>query len=142
MPKRGVGRPTKYRPTFHPEDFVRQSRQGKTFAQIAAIWDVDRDTIQEWTKKHKEFSVAVKKGRQLAEAWYIALGQAAMVGKVMIDGEPRKVDLGFYVWMTKNMFKWHDKVQVEAKPISADEERPFKELSNETLTQLARKELK
>jgi hypothetical protein len=114
--KRSPGQPTKYREEFHPENFIALSEQGKTFAQIAKAWKVDRDTIKEWIKVHTEFSAAVKKGREVCEAWYMDLGQLAMLGQATMNGQKINVNLGFYVWMTKNMFKWSDKVVVQDKP--------------------------
>lgn len=106
MSKNKGGRPSLYRPEFHPEDFVRQSRDGKTFKQIAASWNIDRDTLLKWSKRHKEFNGTIKRGRQLAEAWYMDIGRSAMMGQVKIDGKLIRVELGWFVWMTKNMFKW------------------------------------
>lgn len=108
MPKRR-GQPTKYRKDFHPGNFIHLSEQGKTLAQIARIWKVDRDTVQEWKRRHTDFSAAVKKGRELAEAWYIDLGQLAMLGQAKIDGQKINVNLGWFVWMTKNLFNWSDR---------------------------------
>lgn len=130
-----VGRPSKYRKDFHPEDFIRLSRQGKTFAQIAAAWDIDRETLWSWGKRHTEFANAIKRGRQLAEAWYMEIGQSAMFGQVKIDGRPVKVELGWYVWMTKNMFKWTDKIAVkDEKPNPAED--PLADLTDEELDAL------
>lgn len=131
MPRK-EGRPTKYRREFHPEDFINQSKRGKTFAQIAAGWELSRDTILEWQSKHPEFSGAVKKGRQFAEAWYMNLGQAAMLNQAKMDGKTIKVELGWFCWMTKNMFKWSDKISVEEEK----RKRPLEELSDQELDQL------
>ena len=109
MARRGAK--TKYRADFHPEDFIKQSRQGKTLAQIAASWNIDRDSITNWGNKNEEFFRAIKEGRQLAEAWYINIGQMAVLGKVTVEGKPVQINLGFFVWMTKNMFNWSDKVE-------------------------------
>lgn len=125
------GRPTKYRKDFHPDDFITLSKQGKTLAQIAYIWDVDRDTVQEWRKRHEEFSVAVKKGRQYAEAWYINLGQSAMIGQAKMNGMPIHFNLGTFCWMTKNLFKWSDRVSNE--PADTTLHRPLKDMSDEEL---------
>lgn len=136
MPKksatRGQGQPTKYRKEFHCEDFIMRSKQGKTLAQIAFAWDVDRDTVYEWAKVHKDFSDAIKKGRQYAEAWYMELGQAAMLGQARIDGKNINTNLGMFCWLTKNMFKWTDRVatEPERKP---NEHRPLKDMSDEDL---------
>lgn len=129
-----IGRPLKYRKEFHPQDFIRLSKQGKSLTQIALAWDIDRDTIYEWSKRNKEFSGAVKKGRALAEAWYMDLGQQAMIGMAYVNGQKVKMDVGLFVWMTKNMFKWTDKVvTLEEDPT---EERPLKDLSDEELDAL------
>jgi hypothetical protein len=110
-PKHPGGRPTKYDPKFHPKDFIEQSKNGKTLAQIALTWDLNRDTIHEWKKKHPKFSDAVKKGRQFCEAWYMNLGLAAMLGQAKSDGKPINVNLGYFCWLTKNMFHWSDKIE-------------------------------
>ena len=119
-----TGAPTKYRPEVHIPDFIEQSKQGRNITQIAARWDIDKDTIYEWGKRHKEFSVALKKGRQLCEAWYTNLGQAAMMGQAKIDGKITKIDLGWYVWMTKNICKWSDKA--EQKDTTPPEKKKLK----------------
>lgn len=127
-----VGRPSKYRSEFHPDDFIKLSRTGKTFAQIAGEWDIDRETLWSWSKRHKEFANAVKKGRDLAEAWYMNIGQSAMLNQVKIDGKLVIVQLGWFVWMTKNMFKWNDKFEVKSEPI----ERPLEHITDEELDEL------
>jgi hypothetical protein len=115
MTKRG--RATKYDEDFHPQEFIKLSEKGKTFAQIAAIWKIHRDTLHEWSRRHEDFSDSVKMGRQLAEGWYMEVGQNAMLGRLKdpVTGERIKVDLGWFCWMTKNMFKWTDKVQVDQR---------------------------
>lgn len=109
------GRPSKYNKDFHIPDFIRLSKQGKTLMQIALAWDIDRHTIQEWGKKHPEFSATIKKGREYSEAWYANLGQMAMLNEatIMENGKPKKVNvnLGYFCWMTKNLFKWSDKIE-------------------------------
>lgn len=104
------GRPTKYDAEFHNADFLRLSKQGKHIKQIALIWDIDRDTIYEWGRKHKRFSVTIKKGQALCEAWYMQIGQAAMLNEGVANGKKLNVHLGFFVWMTKNVCKWSDKI--------------------------------
>lgn len=117
-----VGRPTKYRADFHPEDFLRLSNQGKVQTQIARAWKVDRECIANWALRHKEFSDAVKKGKQWAEAWWQDMFQNAAIGipqRLEVDGN--KVSLKFNavpaIWLTKNAFGWADKVEqnVESK---------------------------
>jgi transposase-like protein len=130
-----AGQPTKYRRDFHNSDFIRLSKQGKNITQIALDWDVDRATIYEWAKRHKEFSDTLKKGRSFAEGWYTNLGQLAMLGEATVNGRKIKVDIGMFVWLTKNLFKWSDKMNVEARSPEI-ENRPLKHLSDEEIDKL------
>jgi hypothetical protein len=127
---RKVGRPTKYHPK-RCEEFIELARKGKTLAQIAYAWHVNRDTINEWRAKHEAFSVAVKTGRDFCEAWYMNLGQDAMVGRI-VKGKQVTANFGMYCWLTKNMFKWSDRI-VEADD---EPERPLENLTDEELDEL------
>jgi len=130
----GAGRPTKYRKEFHCDNFITLSEQGKTLAQIAKAWKIDRETLWTWSKKHKEFANAVKRGRQIAEAWYMDLGQASMLGQAKIDGQKVNINLGMFCWLTKNMFRWSDRVVEEKEFVEHD--RPLEGLSDEELDKL------
>jgi len=140
MAKRKNGRPSTYKPDFHPDDFVALSKEGKVAKQIAAIWDINVDTLYEWAKKHPRFSEAMRQGRVACEAWYIELGQMAMVGKATYKGQPVKVNLGYYAWLTRNLFKWSrpddrdvsQPVQVEQSP----ETKKLEQLPDDKLTDI------
>lgn len=107
-----MARPSSYREEFHPQDFIEQSRKGRTLTQIAASWDISRETVYQWGKSFTEFSDALKRGRELSEAWYIDLGQSAITGNPCAGGEKfAKFNLGAYVWLTKNLFKWADQIE-------------------------------
>lgn len=74
---RKIGRPSKYDSSFC--DLVRDlGAEGKSKAQIAACIGVNRDTLNEWTKQHDDFSVAVKDAQELALAWWENAGQMNM----------------------------------------------------------------
>lgn len=117
----GFGRPTKYDPDFHPDNFIQLAKKGKLLIQIALIWDVHVDTLYEWAKVHKDFSDAVKAGRQLAEAWYVEIGQAAITGARTVGGQQIKFNVGAFVWLTKNLFKW-DADKPEQKVITIEDQ--------------------
>jgi hypothetical protein len=57
------GRPTKYREEY-PEIARKVTGEGKTLADLAELLGVNRDTLVEWQKRHPEFSVAIKLGRE------------------------------------------------------------------------------
>lgn len=104
-----IGRPEEYRKDFHPIDFMEQSKRGRQVIQIATSWGLHRDTLYDWSKKHKEFSDAFKKGRQFCESFWMDLGQSAMLGQAKLNGEKIKVDLGFYCFLAKATLGWREK---------------------------------
>lgn len=105
------GRPSEYRADFHPKEYIRLSKMGKSMTQIACTWDLDRQTLYDWAERHRKFAGALKKGREGMENWYSELGQAAMIGQATFNGQKVKLDVGLYVWLTKNICKWSDRVQ-------------------------------
>jgi hypothetical protein len=78
--------------------------QGLSFESFAADLDVNTDTIHHWVNTKPSFSVAKKIGFSKLLKFYEKTGVAAMHGKIP----------GFnataFVWMTKNMCKWRDKI--------------------------------
>lgn len=102
-----MGRPTKYNKNFHPEEYLRLSRAGKTKTQIADEWDIDFDTIDNWGRKHKEFFGAIKRGRKALEAWYTNFGMNIAAGKMP------KANVTAYIWLTKNCIDWRDKKEIQ-----------------------------
>jgi transcriptional regulator with XRE-family HTH domain len=68
-PKHAGGRPSKYWEGYC-ERVVALGRGGMSKTEIAAELGVGRDTINAWEKKHTEFSDAMKKARDLSQAWW------------------------------------------------------------------------
>lgn len=73
-----VGRPTKYDPAMC-ETVIASGSEGASKAQMARDLGIDRDTLNEWTKLHSEFSVAVKKAVELSLAWWEDRGREGMM---------------------------------------------------------------
>lgn len=111
--KNPVGRPPKYDKNFHPQDFIEQSKKGKSKTVIAASWDISRETLYEWARTHQDFSDAVKKGNGYLHAWWEELGTKAMLNQLTVNGVKTKADLGYFCWMSKNILKWSDRPQAE-----------------------------
>lgn len=63
------GQPTKYKPEYC-EMLVTHMGLPASFESFAAEVDVDRDTIYEWRKVHKEFSDAHKRGKMKCLAMF------------------------------------------------------------------------
>ncbi|MCV0371735.1 hypothetical protein [Filomicrobium sp.] len=72
--KRGRGRPSKYDPSFC-ELAIELGEQGKSKTQIACAMGVIRETLDDWSKAHPEFSVAIRYAKQLEQAWWEDRGQ-------------------------------------------------------------------
>lgn len=61
------GRPTDYKPEYC-EQVEKLCKLGATDEEIAAFFEVHKDTIYEWQKKHPKFSDSVKAGKVIADA--------------------------------------------------------------------------
>lgn len=72
-----AGRPTSYNPGFCQE-VMDLGKQGKSITQMAAALDVCKDSLYEWEKTIPEFSDALKRARQLSQAWWEDRGQEGL----------------------------------------------------------------
>lgn len=61
------GRPTKYRAEFN-EQAYKLCLLGATDVEMADFFQVDEDTINEWKKRHPEFSESITRGKRAADA--------------------------------------------------------------------------
>lgn len=103
-----AGRPSKYDPAFC-ERVMASGAEGKTLAGMAEDLDIDRSTLNEWAERHPEFSRALKRGLQKAQAWWEEQGRLATFGG--FDG----FNATSFIFNMKNRFKedWRDKVEQE-----------------------------
>lgn len=62
-----AGRPTKYKPEY-AEQAHKLCLLGHTNEELAKFFEVDTDTIYQWRKDFPEFSEAVLRGREVADA--------------------------------------------------------------------------
>ena len=98
------GRPSSYKPEFC-DLLVEFGRRGMCVTEIVCELDISKDTFYSWIKKHKEFSDAFKRAKALEEKWWINLGKNIVAGKIK-GSNPT-----MYIWMTKNLIHWRDKVE-------------------------------
>jgi hypothetical protein len=75
-----TGRPSLYDPEYCG-DIVTHCATGASITSYAAEIGVCRDTITEWASKHAEFSVAVKRAKAAAAAWYDAKARGIIGGE-------------------------------------------------------------
>lgn len=73
MPRRRKNDPTyrPYDPEFHPKDLIERMSNGELNVQVAAAWNVSKDTLDRWRHEHDELEEAYRKGLTNYEAWFI-----------------------------------------------------------------------
>jgi len=75
--KRPVGRPTKYKPEYC-EQIIELGKQGKSIAQMASHFDVDKASIFDWDKSHPDFSTALARAKAHSQTWWENTAQQNM----------------------------------------------------------------
>lgn len=126
--KRPVGRPSKYRPDFHPADavayfqaaldavtapervetagggvrYVQAPVPPPTFAGYAASIGVSRETIWYWGREHEEFSNSVERCKAIQEQVFL---------QMLLLGAYAPSVMGLVM---KNLLSWRDKVDLES----------------------------
>lgn len=71
------GRPTKYKPEFC-ELILEIGAQGGWLSEMAEACDVHRSTMDEWASAHPEFSEALARAKQKAQAWFEEQGRKGL----------------------------------------------------------------
>lgn len=72
-----AGRPTKYRPEFC-DLIIKVGEEGGWLCEMAEACDVVRSTMDEWAANHPEFSEALTRAKQKAQAWFELKGRTGM----------------------------------------------------------------
>lgn len=67
--KRPVGRPSKYKPEYC-EQIIELGKEGKSIAQMAAAFDVDKASIFDWAAAHEDFSTALARAKAYSQTWW------------------------------------------------------------------------
>jgi hypothetical protein len=99
------GRPSKYKKEYC-EQLLEHGKKGLSLETFAGQIGVDRDTLKEWAKKHKEFSAAKKKFEDLSQFVWEQYGIAGMVGKI------KGFNAAVWIFNMKNRFSWRDKREI------------------------------
>jgi len=64
MSKHPGGRPSLYKPDYHPQKARELALKGYTDLQISQTFGIDESTLYDWKNKYSEFSKAVEEGKQ------------------------------------------------------------------------------
>lgn len=126
--KRVAGQPTKYDAEAHPELAFKYCLLGATNEELARSLDVATSTVDKWIADHPEFSGAIKRGREQADAevanrlYKRALGYEhaeddirALNGEIVITPTVKQYppDTAAAIFWLKNRRsdKWREKVE-------------------------------
>ena len=72
------GRPTAYQPEFC-DQVIELGKAGKSKAQMAAHFDVSRQTIDNWADAHEDFLDALNRAMAHCQAWWEDQAQTGLV---------------------------------------------------------------
>lgn len=125
----------KYRPVYAKQCY-KLCLLGAIDQDLADFFEVDRDTIKNWSKKYPEFSEARKEGKMMADAevasklYERATGCTINKQKVLSNGEiveyqeelPPETRAIEYWLNCRNREKWSTKQKVE---VSGDSQNPL-----------------
>lgn len=75
--KRPVGRPTKYKPEYC-EQIIELGKAGKSIAQMASHFDVDKASIFRWSEESEDFRTALARARAHSQTWWENAAQQNM----------------------------------------------------------------
>lgn len=73
-----AGRPSDYDPSYC-EEVIELGKQGKSLVQMAAHFDVSRQTIDNWAAAHPAFLEALNRSKAHAQDWWENAGQTGML---------------------------------------------------------------
>lgn len=75
-----AGRPTKYDPKFC-EVVEEVGSYGGWLSEMAEACDVHRSSMDEWASVHPEFSEALARAKQKAQAWFESVGRTGLTAE-------------------------------------------------------------
>lgn len=139
--KKQMGRPSKFDDKICKQA-TKLCRLGATDQEIASFFEVHVDTIYEWKKKHPDFSEALKKGKELADAtvanslYRRAIGykhtavqffsfQGEIISEKYIKHYPPDSVACFFWLQNRRPDRWRKAVD-ENKLLDSDKPREFK----------------
>jgi hypothetical protein len=110
VPRHPGGRPTTYKPEYCNQ-LIEHRRGGHSLESFASTIGVGRQSIYDWSKKHPEFSYAIKVAKEVhlktMESLLLAVGSGKVKGNAAV-----------LIFMMKNMHGWRDTVDVQTEPTS------------------------
>lgn len=124
------GRPSKYNPDVHVKQAYELALLGLTDAEMAAVFDVEEKTINNWKAAYPEFLQSLKRGKDIADAkvtqslFHRATGYEHKAVKIVADAKTGAEHQVEYIeryppdttacifWLkNRQRAKWRDRVE-------------------------------
>jgi len=105
---RKVGRPSKFKEKYC-EEIVEFCKEGAALVEYAAHIGVSRETLHEWARTHEEFSYALGRAKQAAEAWWTKVGREGL----FMGGKDNPFNSAVYNFSMAARFGWSQKQEVK-----------------------------
>lgn len=119
---RPVGRPSLYDPKYCAM-LIEDMKAGFSFEAFAALIDVSKETLYEWTRVHPEFSDAKKKAFEMSRRFWEKIGIDHIIttteteyeqGAGRSSSSSKMLNSSVYIFNMKNRFpkEWRDRKEL------------------------------
>lgn len=95
---------SKFDAKVHPLLFIDLSRQGMSEVEIAASFEIGKDTLLKWAERYKEFATAFEIGQALHEAWWLQQGKSGL-------HNVRNFNTVLFKFLTGNKLGYSEKIE-------------------------------
>lgn len=92
---------------------IEHMSNGGSAAEFAATLDISTDTLQEWYKRHPEFSVAKKIAWTKSQAWWEKIARDYLITKSSREDGTTSFNTTAWIFTMKNRFGWRDRIDVD-----------------------------
>ncbi len=110
------GRPTDYKDNY-PEMLIEHLKRGYSFESFGGIVGASKETLYNWTERHKEFVDAKKVGTSYARHEWEKKGIDGLYNETIKDDQgmtvTRSINPTLWIFNMKNRFGWRDKQEDE-----------------------------
>lgn len=123
--KNPIGRPSKYKPEYC-QMLIDHMSQGLSFESFAAVINISRDTLFEWSKEHDDFSYSKKIAFDNCQLFWEKLGidnilnvsESESFGEGQSKSSSKSLNASAWIFNMKNRFKWKDKQPDEVDQVN------------------------
>jgi hypothetical protein len=89
------GRPSAYRPEYC-QQIIEAGMEGKSKVEMAAMFLVTRNTLDNWAGEHPEFLKAIESALELSQAWWEGIGRNHITEQYGEGAAGSKVNANLY----------------------------------------------